>query len=174
MKKDFVAPILVLSLICLVISGALAFTNSVTEPVIANAAAEREEAARYEMIPEADGFEIIEIGGLPATIKEVYKSTNGVGYILMISTSGYGGDISIICGIGSDGRMIRSRALEHSETKGLGARIADASYADQYDGADSSLGGIVAITGATISSTAYVNAMKDAFAAYEIIKGVSQ
>ena len=170
MKKDFVAPILVLTLICLVISGALAFTNSITEPVIVSAAAEREEAARYEMIPEADGFKIIEAGGLPSTIREVYGSTNGVGYIFMISTSGYGGDIVIICGMDTDGRLIHSKALELSETKGLGARIAEAPFADQFDGADSSLGGIAAITGATISSTAYINAIRDAFTAFEIIR----
>ena len=171
MKKDFAAPILVLSLICLVISGALAFTNSVTEPVIASAAAEREEAARREMIPEASDFETIAAEGLPSTIREVYKSTNDVGYIFMITTSGYGGDIIIICGIAPDGRLIGSRAIEQAETKGLGSRIAEDAYSNQYIGMDSSLNGIVAITGATISSTAYLNAIKDAFTAYEIIMG---
>ena len=168
------APILVLTLICLVISGALAFTNSVTEPVISGAAAEREEEARYEMIPEAENFEILVFEGLPASIRNVYRSTNNVGYVFMITTSGYGGDIKIMCGIAPDGRLIGSRAIEQTETKGLGARIAEAPFASQFDGKDSKLEGVVAITGATISSTAYINAIKDAFAAYEIIKGVSQ
>ena len=170
MRKDFVAPILVLTLICLVISGALAFTNSITEPVITGAAAEREEAARYEIIPEADDFELFSADGLPATVREVYRSTNGVGYIFMIMTSGYGGDIKIICGVDADGRVIRSRAIEQSETKGLGARIAEAPFADQFDGVDSELEGVDAITGATISSTAYIGAIRDALDAFEIIR----
>ena len=171
MKKDFVAPILVLTLICLVISGALAFTNSVTEPVIADAAAEREETARREIIPEADDFEIIAAEGLPSTVREVYKSTNDVGYIFMITTNGYGGDMKIVCGITTDGRLISCRASDvQNETKGLGARVADAPFAGQFDGKDSNLEGVAAITGATISSTAYINAIKDAFVAFELIR----
>ena len=60
-KNDFVMPILVLSLICLVITALLALTNSATEPVITQAALERAEAARTEIIPEADGFELMEV-----------------------------------------------------------------------------------------------------------------
>ena len=172
MKNDFVKPILVLSLICLVISGALAFTNSVTDPVILLASAEREDNARYEMIPEAEGFERIEIDGLPATVSEVYKATNDVGYIFMISTSGYGGEIRMICAIDSGGILLRNKTLDHTETKGLGARVADAPFADRFNGKDSALEGVAAISGATISSTAYINAIKDAFAAFERIRSM--
>ena len=171
MKKDFAAPILVLTIICLIISGALAFTNSVTAPIIASAATQREEEARYEMIPEAEDFELVTVEGLPSTIKDVYRSTNDVGYIFMISTSGYGGDVRIICAIDAGGKIIRSMAIEQTETKGLGARIAEPTFAGQFDGADSSLSGVVAITGATISSTAYINAIKDAFTAFELVVG---
>ena len=172
MKNDFVKPILVLSLICLVISGALAFTNSVTDPVILQASAERENNARYEMIPEADGFESLDIDGLPATISEVYRATNDVGYIFMISTSGYGGEMKIICAIDSGGKLIRNKTLDHTETKGLGAKVEDAPFADRFNGKDSALEGVVAISGATISSTAYINAIKDAFVAFERIRSL--
>jgi electron transport complex protein RnfG len=173
MKKDFVAPILVLSFICLVISGALAFTNSVTEPVIASAAAEREEAAMHDIIPAADVFDLIEIDGIPATVREIYKSANGAGYIFIITMGGYGGDLRIICGIGQDGKLIHCRTLAQSETKGLGARVAEPPFENQFDGVDSRLDGVDTITGATISSTAYVNAIKDAFAAFEAVRGGS-
>jgi electron transport complex protein RnfG len=171
LKKDFIAPILVLSIICLVISGALALTNSITEPVIAAAAAEREEAAMHEIIPDADIFELMDIDGLPATVREVYRSANGAGHIFIITTSGYGGDLRIICGIGPDGKLLHCKALEQSETKGLGARITEPAFEKQFDGVDSRLDGVAAISGATISSTAYINAIKDAFTAYEAVKG---
>ena len=169
MKNDFVKPILVLTLICLIISGALAFTNSVTEPVISKAAKEREENARNEMIPDADGFELVPIDGLPPTIREVYVSINNVGYIFMISISGYGGDMRIICAIDPGGRLIASSAVEHNETKGIGARVAESAFSDQFGGKDERLDGVEAITGATISSNAYINAIRDAFAAFEIL-----
>ena len=170
MSNDIVAPIIVLSLICLAISGALAFTNSITAPVITSAAAERERVARYEIIPEADSFEAVDISGLPAAVKEAYKSTNDVGYIILITASGYGGDIRVICGIDPGGRLIHSKALEQVETKGLGSRITDASFTEQFEGSDSSLEGVSAITGATISSHAYISAIMDAFTAFELIR----
>ena len=63
-KKDFVMPIAVLTIICLVITALLALTNSATEPVIRQSALERAEAARAEIIPDADGFELIEAESL--------------------------------------------------------------------------------------------------------------
>lgn len=172
MKKDFVLPILALTLICLLISAALAFTNSFTAPVIEKAAAERAEAARSEVIPAADSFELITVDGLPATVKEVYKTTNNVGYIFMLTAAGYGGDISIICGIAPDGSIIATKTLQQTETKGLGTKITEEPFAGQFPGKDASLSGVDAITGATISSKAYINAIKDAFTAYDIVKGV--
>ena len=162
-------PILVLSLICLVISGALAFTNGITEPIISEAAAQRETAARYEMIPEADDFEVVTNTEFPSSIRDVYKATNNTGYVFTVTGSGYGGEMIIICSIGPDGRLMRAKALEQSETKGLGSRITETPFSSQFVGIDSDMDGIVAITGATISSFAYMGAIKDAFTAYEMI-----
>jgi electron transport complex protein RnfG len=172
MKKDFVLPIVALTLICLIISAALAFTNSFTEPVIAKAAAERAEAARSEVIPGAAGFELMQVDGLPATVKEVYRTTNNVGYVFMITASGYGGDIKLICGIDTDGKLIMTKTLAQAETKGMGSKITEDAFAGQFPGKDSTLEGVDAIAGATISSKAYIGAVKDAFTAFERVKGV--
>ena len=166
MKKDFVMPILVLSIICLVFTGALAFTYSVTEPIISTAAAERENAARYELIPEADGFESISTEGLPASIREVYRATNDVGYIFIVTANGYGGEMRVICGIGPDGKVIRSSVLGHGETKGLGSKIEESAFSDQFIGRDNLDGGVDAVSRATISTNAYVGAIRDALAAF--------
>lgn len=50
-KADVIKSIVVLAVICLVISGALAVVNSFTSPVIAAAAAERETQARQAVLP---------------------------------------------------------------------------------------------------------------------------
>ena len=172
MKKDFVLPIVVLTLICLVISAALAVTNSFTEPVIAKAAAERAEQARSEVIPDATGFELLTVDGLPATVTEVYGTTNNVGYVFMLSTTGYGGEMRLICAIGPDGKLLATKTLAQSETKGMGSRITEDGFAGQFPGKDAALEGVDAISGATISSKAYIGAVKDAFAAYELVRGV--
>ena len=49
-------PIVVLCAICVVITGALAATNAATAPVIAEATRLAQEQARFELLPEADGF----------------------------------------------------------------------------------------------------------------------
>ena len=168
--NEYIMCVIVLTAICLVISGALALVNNVTFPIITTGAQERAEAARIEVMRKADGFEEIQLENLPETVKQVFKATNGVGYVFMLKTKGYGGDMELICGIDSDGRITHCKTLSLSETAGLGAKTADDSYRGQYIGQDSTLSGVSAISGATVSSTAYSNAIRDAFAAFEIAK----
>ena len=171
MKKDSIIPIVVLTLICLFISAALAITNSFTEPVITTAATERAALARLEIIPDAAGFELLNCDGLPATVGEAYRATNGAGYIFMVTVDGYGGDIGIICGVTEDGRIITTRVLLHNETKGIGAKVAEQAFGDQFAGMSGEMQDVSAISGATISSKAYVMAIRDALTAFEIVRG---
>ena len=169
---DFIAPILVLTVICLVISGALALTNSVTAPVIEETARRINEQARLEVLPAADGFELLQTQDLPETVTEVYKATNGAGYVFMITCDGYGGKdtMHLICGMDADGVIVRCKTISHSETAGLGSKTADASFSDQFTGKNAALDGVTAISGATRSSDYYINAIRDCFAAYEQVK----
>ena len=168
--KDFVKPILVLTIICLVISAALAFTNEKTAPIIAEAERAAAEAARQEVLPEADAFTLLELDGLPSTVTEVYKAENGAGFVLMLTAKGYGGDMKLICGIDTDGKITACNTLSQSETKGLGTKTTLPEFREQFIGKDAALDDVETISGATISSKAYVNAIKDAFTAYEIAK----
>ena len=52
----------------------------------------------------------------------------------------------------------------------MGTRTTEPDFRDQFVGKDSSLSGVDTISGATISSKAYIGAINDAFAAYEIAK----
>jgi len=171
--KDFVKPILVLTLICIFISAALAFTNQKTAPIIAEAERVKAEQARKEVLPEADSFTLMELTGLPTTVLAVYKADNGAGYVFMLSTKGYGGEMKLICGIDADGKITECNTLSQSETKGLGTKTTLPEFRDQFVGKDSSLSGVETISGATISSKPYINAIKDAFTAYEMAKGAA-
>lgn len=170
-KEMFVMPILVLTVICIVISGALAVTNSVTEPIIEKADTERAEKARKEILHQADSFTKLEEDNVPETVKEIYKADNGTGFVFTVVANGYGGEIKIFCGIDSEGLITATRMIEHEETQGMGSKAAEEPYSSQYIGKDSSLEGIDAISGATITSKAYIGAIHDAFEAYETVKG---
>ena len=177
-KNDFVMPILVLSLLCIFVSGALAVSNSFTQPVIEEAAAQRMEAARREIIPEAGGFEALELealhsgGVLSKSVTAVYKTTNNMGYIFMVTTIGYGGEIRLICGVDSAGKIIRAAVLSQSETKGFGTIVFDEPHAGRYWGRDlDGIESVPAISGATISSKAFKKGIRDSLEAFRIING---
>ena len=172
-KADFVMPIVVLMLICLVMSALLAGTNFITEPIITAGDAQRAEQARIDALPAADGFEKLDYAPAEgSTVTEVYEATNGAGYVFMVSTTGYGakGSLQIICSIDADGKIVNTATLAHDETPGLGTKVTEDAFRSQFPGKDASLEGVDTISGATISSSAYVNAIADVFAVYESIK----
>lgn len=172
-KQGIIKAVVVLVVICLVISGALAVVNSFTAPVSAANAEARETAARQELIPEA-GFEQV-TDGLPENVLSAYvgKAADGsvAGYVITTSGKGFGGTIQVMVAISPEGTILRCKTLDvSSETKTLGGQTANESYYGQYEGQDSSLSGVQAISGATITSTAYKGCVQTAFAAYETVK----
>ena len=172
MKKEFTMPIIALSLICLFVSGVLAIGHSITQPIIAAAAAERAAIVMREIMPDAEFFEPVELPGFPAAVRTVYRTTNNVGYIFIVATPGFGGDITFICAIGPDGRIIRTAVLSHSETPTFAAPVFAESHAGQFWGQDRhGAAGVSAISGATITANAYRYAVLYAFAAFEHVRG---
>ena len=170
MKNDFVMPVLVLSILCLLVSGALAIGNRLTKPVIEEAAAQRAEAARREIIPQASEFVLLEMKDMPKSVTAVYKTTNNTGYIFMTTTRGYGGEIKLICGIDLNGKLIKTAVLSQSETKGFGTPVFEEPHAGQFWGKDKNgIGSVQGISGATISSNAFKKGIEDSFEAYEIL-----
>ena len=175
-KKDFVIPIFVLALLCLLISGALAVGNRITHPVIEQAASQRMETARREIIPNADGFELLDMeffhrdSSVPKTVTAIYKTTNDSGYIFMTTTIGYGGEIKLVCGVDPDGKIIKTAVLSQSETQGFGTPVFDEPHAGQYWGKDrNNIEDIAAISGATISSKAFKKGIRDSLEAFDIV-----
>ncbi len=170
--KDIVKPIAVLAGICLAVTALLAYINMVTSPIIAKAEEEAAAHARSEVLSEADGFEKLSVD-LPEGVTEAYKAQNGSGYVFMLSTKGYGGEIVLICGIKSDGTIEKTETLIHSETSGIGSKVVDnaSPYREQYEGKTAdALDSVDAVTGATISSKAYKKAITAAFEAYDSVK----
>ncbi len=151
--KDIIKPIAVLAGICLVVTAVLAYINLVTSPIISAA----EEAAAEE---------------LPEGVTEAYIADNG-GYVFMLSTKGYGGEIKLICGVNADGSVAGISTLSHKETSGIGSKVVEdnSGYRENFYGKTAdNYSEVDAVTGATISSKAYKKALDGAFEAYELAK----
>ncbi len=120
------------------------------------------ERLNKEMFPEGVNFVETEQQGL-SYISVLDAKKNQIGMIFEISRSGYGGPIVIKVGIDNNLQVKGVRILEHNETPGLGAKITDNKFLNQFIGKTGnelslrkyhSEGTIDAVTGATISSKA--------------------
>lgn len=169
--REIIKPVIVLTCICLVVSALLAYINTVTAPIIAEAEQKAAQEAMAEVLPQADSFEQITLEALPEKVTEIYRAKNDTGYVFMLTTKGYGGDMRLICGIKNDGTIEACKTLSHSETSGLGSKTAEDPYRNQYIGKNAdTLVEVDAISGATISSVAYKSAIEDAFEAFNLVK----
>ena len=167
--KEIRKSIVVLVMICLLTSAALAVVNHFTAPV-SKANAE----ARAEQVPDAASFAPVE-AVLPEEVVSAYTALDASGspmsYLFTVEGKGFGGTIQVMCVIGTDGLIRACRTMDvSSETTTLGGQTANESYTGQYTGQDASLSGVNAISGATITSTAYRGCVETAFEAYELVK----
>lgn len=175
--KEVVHIIATLTLIGVIAGGSLSLVNNWAAPKIAiNQKAETERAIylvhldgkRYEEIKNA-GFEVYKVFN---------EADSSVGYSLVYSGNGFQGKIKLMIGLSDDISKITSiEVLEQSETPGLGTKILEPSYKDQYNGLvttpaiklvkglePSNPNEVQSITGATISSRAVVTIVNDGVA----------
>lgn len=107
------------------------------------------------------------------------------GAVFTVSAVGYGGVIDIMLGVTPDGTITGLQVLHHSETPGLGAKIAEKNFRQQFKSKNLSNikwavkkdgGEVDQITGATISPRAVVKAIHQGLELFndhrdEIIEG---
>lgn len=122
--QDFIKPTLVLAVICLVISFALAKTYSITQPIIDRLAIETANAARAEVLPGASDFEQLTVANMPEGGLDAYRATDGSGYVITTAWKGYGGTIKVMFGMDANGVITGAKVLENSETAGLVPKLA--------------------------------------------------
>lgn len=174
--------IIVLPIICLLLGMALAGVYNLTSPIIAEVEKNTANEARREVLSTADDFTEIEHEfGDELGVAECYKANNGAGATFMMSTSGYGGEISLMIGIDKDGKITGTKILSHGETPGLGAKTDSPEFLNQYTNKSGQFNvvknsanaenDIVAISSATTSSKAVTKGVNNALTAFEQIKG---
>ena len=175
--------VLVLTLVCLGASAAVAVIYSVTKDPIAAAATAKTNKAIEEVVPAFDNNPSEEVLNIAADLQKpdetnkVYVAKKGgesVGYAIESTTKkGFGGAFSIMVGFTPDGKVYNTSVLSHSETPGLGAKITDKASHFITQWKDKNLtdgsvnisvkkdgGDIDAITASTISSRAFCDAME--------------
>lgn len=175
--NDFAKPVVVLGSICVLTGALLAVTHSVTQPIIDANAIATANAARAELLPEADTFTentSVAVDG----VTEIYVADNGAGVVITAEAGGYGGPVPVMVALNADGVISAVKFLDNSETPGLGQKIKDEAFSSQFVGKPASeltLGtDITAIAGVTISSRAATNAVNYAIEAYAILNGAEQ
>jgi electron transport complex protein RnfG len=156
--------IIVLTAICAVWAGVLAVAYGATKLGIERIENEKRDAVLLELFPSAQFHE--ENG----YFKCRDNSGSLLGYAIISEGNGYGGKMKVVVGVGLDNVVVGARVLSHSETIGVGSRITENSFLNQFSGKTLDNlrltrdgGAIDAITGATFSSNAFTNAARDGF-----------
>ncbi len=176
----------ILTAITLVAGLLLGLVYEITkEPIAASQEAAKQEAYKA-VLKEADSFETVkvqadavEVSG--CTVDEVAEAKKGeetIGYVVTTTSSeGYGGDIKISVGIATDGTVTGVEILSISETAGLGMNAKNEEFREQYvdktvesfvvSKSASAENEIDALSGATITSNAFTNAVNTGLAYFQ-------
>ena len=176
--------VLVLTLIAVIAGGVLAYINNMTAPQIKDIEAKNlAEGIKNVMgggeIKTSDPETVkADIGGKEKTFV-VYNVSDAsgkeLGKAVQTSENGFGGELNVLVGFDSKGTILGYTVLKHAETPGLGAKAglwfqkdgkgniigknpSEGKFEVAKDGGD-----IDQITASTITSRAFLKAIKNAY-----------
>lgn len=178
--------LLSLTIICLCAGAILAAANMYTAgPIALSKAAALENAIRevtpdFDNNPLADSYKAVTSDGDSLIIYPATQQGEFVGVAVESNTmNGFSGEIRVIVGFDTEGKIINYSVLQHSETPGLGSKmqewfrtdknkqsilgrsLANGALSVSKDGGD-----VDAITASTITSRAFLNSINRAYSAY--------
>lgn len=186
-KKDTLLNMFVaLFVICVVSGGVLGLVYNATKDPIAAAEAAKKNEAIKNVLPEFNELKetmvksALEDAELPFYL--AYDADNNfIGAAVQTFTNkGFSGNIALMVGILADGTVNNISVLQHAETPGLGSKMSEPSFKDQFNNKNASSfnfnvkkdgGDVDAITAATISSRAFCDAVNRALSTFENNKG---
>ncbi len=170
----------ILGVICIVATGLLAGVNLLTAPRISRQARAELLSSLADVLPEAARFE-------EAAGGDYYRGRGQdgalVGAAFICVKKGYASDIQTLVGMRSDGTITAIKIISQNETPGLGTRINEIKesftfvdlftgkkrdtsalpwFCEQFRGKDAALlEGVQTIAGATISSRAVIDSVRE-------------
>ena len=167
---DIVKLALRLFIFALVASVLLAVTSEVTKGPIEQQKLASKMAALNTVLPGCE-YEQIEYEGISddSALDEIFVGKNAdgsiKGYALTANPQGYGGEIPITLGVSEGGYVTQVYVGSLQETQGLGSRVGDDAFKEQFIAIaadpDTLRNDVDTIAGATISSSAFVNAVQE-------------
>ena len=182
-------PVIALTIIAVLAGLALSGVFSMTKDTISKQELAKETEAYKAVCPDAATFEeaeaaadaLKEMEGTTPRVNKAYiaKDADGntVGYALSVTGKGFGGDVTLAVGLSADGEITGLSFTELSETAGLGMRADEPAFKDQFIGKSGKLDlvkgdasgdqEISAITGASVTSGAVINAVNAGLDLYE-------
>lgn len=171
-KGSFLRSALTLIVLFLVFALLLTGLNTWAGPIIEQGEASQAVGPLLEVLPGAQGFDLIysndgsagsELVDIPESVESIYSETSGLGYAMLLTTSqGYTKQpMEIALGIDAEGKIAGAQVLVYPETKDMGVDT----YPQTYVGQDSTLADVSLVAGVTYSSKAFHDAVLDAFSA---------
>ena len=156
--KSIILPVIVV-IIAFVI---LFLVNLWTYPLIVESRMQGEVGPAMDVMPNAKGFEELQLDNIPSTVETVYKETSGQGYVVKVSTKAGFTKEAIVFYVAIDGenKVQKINVTEYPETRDVGD-----GYVDTFIGSDSTLSTVDLVAGVTYSSSAIKNGVADAFKA---------
>jgi len=190
-ESSFFNMVSTLLLISAISALSLGTVFNLTKEPIALARKAKQEAAIKAVLPAFDELKIINVKSALETdslqFNQAYVNGALVGTAINTFTNkGFGGNIKLMVGLLPDGTINNISVLEHKETPGLGDKMqkSKSPWSAQFNGVKTDElkkldvtkdgGEIDAITAATISSRAYVDALKRAVITYKQTEGGNQ
>ena len=183
--KNIIKVGLILFAITAISAFVLAGVNAITEPIIANNNAIKEKEAMQKVLPDVTFMDenlaqMLSNTDISAIYEAKNKDNENAGYVVMLSSNGYGGAISMVVGINADFTVSGIDIISQSETPSLGARCIEDDFKARYVGKMSGIevvkngatgNSIDAISGATVTSKAVTKGVNTAIEAVELIAG---
>ncbi len=166
-ESTFINMLVSLLMVCLVSAGLLAGVYELTKADIAKAEQNKQENALKGVLPEFDTIKTDSIEGAP--VFKAFKDDKYVGVATIASAMGFSDQIIIMVGLDKANNIVNYEVLSQKETPGLGTKCVDwfknqinsksidTDFKVKQDGGD-----VDAITAATISSRAFLNAVENA------------
>ena len=155
--KGIIVPTLILTVIAALVAVLLAFTYNATGVGNIQPGLNEEECVEFAPLVIPDSKKLIKVGyqSKEENLLGVYKNESGDELALHIQTVGYAGKgkpIEALVGFDTEGTIIGVAIVACGETPGLGTRIENPEYLQNYVGVNGSADEVDTITGATISS----------------------
>lgn len=185
-KKEIIKLALILFVITFAVALVLSVINAVTKDTIAERAADEQNSAMKFVMKEADSFKQVE-QSFEKPVTSIYTAEKGsekIGYCVLVSPLGFGGNIDIMVGFDNEDKITGVKIISMSETPGLGTRAMEEEFYTQYQDKTAPVNlvkndktsdsDIVAISGATVTSRAVTDGINKAYDAVTLLKGGAQ